>query len=248
MRWLVFFLFIFNVLIFAWFMFLKQQDQVQQQQVQKAQFDFSSAPSLELLSQLSDAEKSKLRRGKASAKTKTNTSSKAVEAKVGGPQCVLVGPFAELISARQVRDRLALSVEQSSLVKLEVALEPVSWVLLPPADSREQAVENLQELRASNIDSFLVANNDDGYENAISLGVFSNPESAQKVAVKLQEQGYPAIVAQKQRKKADYWLALDESSSKTFDKMSIESFKEEMPEIKIKEKDCQSVAILETFE
>lgn len=245
MRWLVFFLFIFNILVFAWFMFLKQQDQVQQQQAQKAQFDFSKAPSLELLSQLPEGEKAKLRRSKVKAKKPAVSDAKA---EAGADQCVLIGPFVELISTRQIRDRLELSTEQSSMVKLEVVLEPVSWVLLPPTASREQAIENLQELRSNNIDSFLVSNNDDGYENAISLGVFSNAESAEKVAAKLKEQGYPAMVTQKQRKKTDYWLALDLASSKSFDKSSIEAFKEEMPEIKIKEKDCQSVAILETFE
>jgi hypothetical protein len=127
-------------------------------------------------------------------------------------------------------------------------LPPVHWIFIPPSESREAAMKKIEQLRGDGIDSFLMTDSDSGYENAISLGVYSKLESAQQVLAEIETKGYKPELTKKLRQKEAYWLALNQQKSESFNVDKLEQFRLEIPEIKKQEKSCQSIAVLQSFE
>jgi hypothetical protein len=243
MRWLVFFLCILNVLTFAWFMFQKDQEQQLQAHAEKLDFDFSSVPAVTLLQEMSQAELVKRDLRRVAVAKQQEEAKQAAEV-----QCAMVGPFPEVVTAKQIRGRLNYSAENSSIIMIAKPLPPVHWIFIPPSVNREAAMKKIEQLRGDGIDSFLMTDSDSGYENAISLGVYSKLESAQQVLAEIETKGYKPELTKKLRQKEAYWLALNQQKSESFNVDKLEQFRLEIPEIKKQEKSCQSIAVLQSFE
>jgi hypothetical protein len=243
MRGIVFFLLIFNVLIFAWFMFQQDQEQQILDRDERAAFDYSHVEKLTLLQELpkSTLLERDLRRKAALEEQRR----KEEEAQL---MCGLIGPFPEVVTAKQIRGRLGGKVENAPIVMIAKTLPSVHWIFIPPLDDRKAALAMIKRLQGDGVDSFLMTESESGYENAISLGVYSKLESAQKVLEGIIAKGYPAELTKKLRQKEAYWLVLDVDSTLDFDTAELEAFRVEIPEIKKQEKSCQSIAVLQTFE
>lgn len=120
--------------------------------------------------------------------------------------CPVVGPWLGKEEAERARIQLAAAGLEGSVQALELHKDHLSWVYLPAYRNREQALEMLGELQARGVDSFIVKTGEDA--NAISLGYFSSPESAEGLRVKMRNAGYPAFVRDTYRPVTEYWLYL----------------------------------------
>jgi hypothetical protein len=118
--------------------------------------------------------------------------------------CWMIGPVAEMVSAKQLVDRLSALDIVADVKELVVPGEPTFWVHIPPLPSRKLALQKLRELQRLKIDSFLVTEGEN--TNAISLGFFSARERANKVMLRRIEQGYNAVIDDVPRSRTELWL------------------------------------------
>ncbi|GLS06255.1 hypothetical protein GCM10007860_34310 [Chitiniphilus shinanonensis] len=68
------------------------------------------------------------------------------------------------------------------------------WVYIPPQASLEDAKKKAAELEALGIEDYFVVNNGGRWQNAVSLGVYSTREAADRRLTTLREQGVRSAV------------------------------------------------------
>lgn len=119
--------------------------------------------------------------------------------------CYTLGPFKAVDDANSVRDQLKAA---GLTVKRRMTTDTAHkgfWVLLPPAASHAQARKTIEELKAKGIkDYFLVANGDQA--NAISLGVFSKSDTAQRRFEQILKLGFKPLLQDVDLPRREYWL------------------------------------------
>jgi uncharacterized protein with PIN domain len=108
--------------------------------------------------------------------------------------------------------------------------------------NEEAAVKELNALQAVEIDSYIVTEGD--YKNAISLGVFSQDESANVVARKVRALGYKVEVVLREKTKEQIWLSIEQGVLGQTITELMEKLKKENILLKTQEKSCQAVASL----
>jgi hypothetical protein len=245
MRWIVFFLVILNGLIFVWFSFQGDQKKQLEQSEKQEQLDFSSIKSIELLSELSNADLAlRDNRVRGSQSVGMGDSDENVDSSIA--KCALIGPFQEVISAKQVSARLKERSLSSDVVLIMKDLPATNWVYIAPLADRKKALAMLKDLQEKNIDSFLIA--DGEYANGISLGSFSSLDSAKAVLAERREQGYPVSLTERRRQQKTYWLKFDESFSMQVENLSLSGLIEGAFALKKQEKSCSEVALLQIIE
>lgn len=119
--------------------------------------------------------------------------------------CQGLGPFGDVIAAQDAAERF-------SAIGFVVALRAVDEttgefdyrVVLPPAPSLQEAFRRLRELKSRDIDSYVISQGDDAL--GISLGVFSNNDSAVQHQQSLAEEGYTANIREIPRVIRGYWV------------------------------------------
>lgn len=118
-------------------------------------------------------------------------------------QCWRLGPFAQQARARAVeaalRDGGDLAV---TVTAVEIPGEPDYWVHVGPFASRTEALARFHELRAKGIDSFLVR--DGELTNAVSLGLFSSRQRAERAQRQYRSLEYPVKIHVLQRFREGY--------------------------------------------
>lgn len=98
--------------------------------------------------------------------------------------CLEWGPLAAAELARAREELTKLNVEKTSV--RDAPGMTVWWVHLPPARSREDAERRVRELEELGVRDARVVN-DDGWRNAVSLGIFRSEEAATAYQVRLRE-------------------------------------------------------------
>ena len=232
MRRLVFFLFIANGLVFAWFTF--QTDRLAQQEQAIQVFDFEAAPSIQLLSELPKSEL--LSRNKeriALERRRREAAAKSL--------CYLVGSFESKDVANRMRVRMDY-FEGVKIIEQEAELPSNFWAYMEPQATRQAALALAKRLKSDGLDSYAMPDGD--YTNAVALGTFSKEESAQSVADKAKAKGYEVLVAERKRSKAQFFIALDEAKTADFTESLLDKVRPDVPEVKIEEKACKSLALL----
>jgi len=240
MRWIVFFLFVFNGLIFIWFSLQQETSAPVELAVEAMDVDASKS-NIVLLTEVSEAELDG-RDIRKQAVAVTPIKPILQESDV----CALVGPFLEIISARQTKGRLDGMGLVSRPVMIVKQLPVINWVYVPPRASKKDALAMLRNMQDKNIDSFLIA--DGEFENGISVGFYSNIESAKSVLAERKEQGYPVELIEKQREQKTFWLAFDQKLSPKISNEMLAGLEEGNIVIKKQEKSCNEVAQMEIIE
>lgn len=119
--------------------------------------------------------------------------------------CFNLGPFTHRQDARQVSQELT---KQGVSVSLHVAKDktrPGYWVLIPASKDRQAARKIIARLKQKKVrDYFLVATG--SQKNAISLGVFSRPDLAQKQLEMIKKLGFTVTISKVDLPKREYWL------------------------------------------
>jgi len=119
--------------------------------------------------------------------------------------CYTLGPFKAVDDADKVRHEL----RQAGLtVKRRISKDNTRkgfWVLLPPASNHAAARKDIDELKSKGIkDYFLVATGDQ--TNAISLGVFSKSDTAQRRFEQIVKLGFKPVIQHVNLPLREYWL------------------------------------------
>lgn len=98
--------------------------------------------------------------------------------------CIEWGPLAAAELARARDELTKLRIEKTSV--REAPGTTVWWVHLPPAKSREDAERRLRDLEELGVRDARVVN-DEGWRNAVSLGIFRSEEAATAYQVRMRE-------------------------------------------------------------
>jgi hypothetical protein len=122
------------------------------------------------------------------------------------PLCTLVGPFPELLKAEYFQERLAALDVAASIQDLEIPGEVSYWIYLPPRESRKQAFNELRELQAKGIDSYVIPRGE--LANGISFGMFSQPNLAKGRLEDMRSRGYPAELREITRTYKETWVVV----------------------------------------
>lgn len=152
--------------------------------------------------------------------------------------CQSIGPFNEKDQAQEAQVELK-NAGISSQLRLERDLSRDGyWVLLPAAESRAAALVTIARLKELKIaDYFLVARRE--YENAISLGVFSLKESADRRMAQMMELGFSPVLENVKLPKQIYWLEWQKNSSSMLDGSAKEKIFNKYSELQEAERSCK---------
>lgn len=129
-----------------------------------------------------------------------------------GQQCQLIGPFAELLHAEYLVERLTALDVQSSVRHIEISDGNNYWVYLKPEMSEKEALRRLYEVQAKSIDSYIIPEGE--LANGISLGQFSDPDSAKEKADRVREQGYAPEIKQIPKNHSEIWVEIRQGEQK----------------------------------
>ena len=120
-------------------------------------------------------------------------------------RCYTLGPFKTAKIASDVRTQIASDgIEAQHRVNKDNT-RPGFWVFIPPTDTRKSAQEQVGRLKAQNIkDYFIVVTGEQA--NAVSLGVFSQAELAQRRFNDLTGLGFNVKLQKVDLPLREYWL------------------------------------------
>ncbi len=119
--------------------------------------------------------------------------------------CSAIGPFADVASGQDIQARL-YAIEQRAEVRSvdQFSGEFDYRVLIPPMSSLQQAFRRLRELKARDIDSYVITAGE--HALGISLGVFSEEDPANVVKDTFAQLGYDVNVVDIPRIRREYWV------------------------------------------
>lgn len=119
--------------------------------------------------------------------------------------CIRIGPFAHKPDAVRLLAGLDEPVSVGNSYEMEVADKPIFWVHIPPLGDTRKAHSAQQDLSGRGIESFVIS--DLGLlHNGISLGVFRDPDSAERLATARKGIGYPVAIHESQRKRTVHFV------------------------------------------
>jgi hypothetical protein len=107
------------------------------------------------------------------------------------PRCVSIGPFATAELAEKAQVRLTEAKQVAIRRSEENKIESSYWVHLAPFANRQQAERRLKEVERLGIRDILIMPDADG-KPAISLGLFTSADNAQKRLQELAQKGVQA--------------------------------------------------------
>jgi hypothetical protein len=240
MRWLAFFLILFNISAYAWFSMLDRRNDNGDASFTLVSVDYDRVAGIELLGNMSQEEDHSKSDPNEPVILEAEESSLPAEDVVVEEICVLIGPMADKVTARQLKYRFEKIDIKSKVHVDQTESAPLYWVYHPPLPGKRVALGKLRDLQKDGLDSFLITEGD--MVNAISLGFFSRKSSADAVRSDILKRGYDAQMLVKKRYKLEYWLKLPE---KDFDGIELELMNrltEDYKDIKNIKKACKSIA------
>ncbi len=160
--------------------------------------------------------------------------------------CWLIGPFQEVISGKQVINRLSALDIKLALQSIEIVGKTDYWVHLQPQLSRKAAIKLLRELQAKKIDSFLITEGE--LADGISLGFFTSEERAKNVLQERIKQGYEAKIKQVPRTHTELWAVFERGEYSKFSDTLWEKIKQGNKGLERRKNYCDKIASLENFD
>ena len=139
-----------------------------------------------------------------SQQTPTATQESELTAQVDA-RCYTLGPFKSKSDATNLRKELdSLGITAIRRMSKDNTRQGY-WVILPPEANRTAAKAHIETLKSKGIkDYFLVATGEQ--TNAVSLGVFSKSESAQRRYEEIRDLGFNARIEKVDLPLREYWL------------------------------------------
>jgi hypothetical protein len=115
------------------------------------------------------------------------------------------------------------------------------WVFIEPQESREAAEVRVREMLAANIDDIYIIPRGD-MANAISLGLYSQPETLQRRVSQLEARGFTPSVLPRYRTVTASWFDVTVSAARP---MTVAVLDQIFPDLTIREVACGGVPIAE---
>ncbi len=112
------------------------------------------------------------------------------------PEENIVSELYDWFRSRDVDARMHFNEEQS---------KKMFWIYLAPQQTRENALEIIQEMQAKKIGDYRIINRGD-LENAISLGLYSSQEAVNNRLREFTEKGYVPVIVPYSDVSRFYWL------------------------------------------
>ncbi len=137
--------------------------------------------------------------------SETKVRAKSVsQAPVRQSLCWAVGPYLAELDAKNMHSRMLALDIPAYQDKRSVVVKTESWVYLPPLANKKMALRKLKELQKRKIDSFVITEGE--LANGISLGLFSQQESVDRLLEKLAKKKIIPKVKSLERKRNQIWL------------------------------------------
>ncbi len=154
--------------------------------------------------------------------------------------CFSIGVFDNVAESETFVTESGLSdfVYQIQLIGVEG--QPDYRVYMPPFNTFLAAQRRLDELKANDIESFII--NSGELTLGISLGLFSFEESALTVQAELAAQGYPTAIQELAHTETELWVNLKELPEGGFSDSQWLQILEDSPGLQKIEKLCETIA------
>jgi hypothetical protein len=179
MKWLIYLLILLNIAMFVWH--FRSDDVVEHTSLSDVKQDEATL-SLVLLKEQQQQKEKEITRW-----------------------CFSLGPFEDKQQASLANGILKSAGIDAERRLSKDARRKAYWVLLPPAESREAAQKSIARLKQLKVtDYFLVATGEK--TNAVSLGVYSQFESAHRRIKEMQDMGFKPDFEKVELPKREYWL------------------------------------------
>ena len=150
-------------------------------------------------------------------------------------RCNTLGPFKNKKSANSIRAELiSLGISAERRTSKDNTRKGF-WVLIPPEKTRDEARAHITDLKKKNIkDYFLVVTGEQ--VNAVSLGVFSRSELAQRRYEEIKDLGFKVKIQQVDLPLREYWL--DWPKDQQLLPEVLDTFRERFPNIGQTDRGC----------
>jgi len=207
MRWILFSTIFANLLYFGWHQWLGQggSARVEVQSFNEARNRVIDLPNIKLLSERFGYEEVPALK-EAIAPTKINIAEIVSVQVADKKRCPVVGPFVDLDVATKLLQSLVGQGVKAELSEVPIIKGSDMWVVVPPLNSRREALRKLRELQGKGIDSYIITQG--RLKNAISLGMFKRRESALGVQAKIKIAGYKAVIEEISHSSVEYWIEI----------------------------------------
>ncbi len=150
--------------------------------------------------------------------------------------CFTLGPFGDADSARAVNETLQPMGVQTELREQTRRSVTGYWVYLPPSPSYTAAKRKVAALRKQGIDDMYIMGKGK-LKNAISLGIFKRKSTATDRFNEVRRLASEVVMTPRYRERKEYWLDLRVDSSKTDTVAAIAVVAEELPKVKLSQRD-----------
>ena len=151
--------------------------------------------------------------------------------------CYTLGPFEDKQQASLANGILKNNGIDAKRRLSKDARRKAYWVLLPPAESREAAQKSVARLKQLKVtDYFLVATGEK--TNAVSLGVYSQFESAHRRIKEMQDLGFKPDFEKVELPKPEYWLDWPRESGKTVPEAELKKIQKISDQVRQIERGC----------
>ncbi len=183
--------------------------------------------------------------GKRSAVSPKKTEVAASEPSSSAPsdaeRCELIGPFAELLHAEYLVERLTALEVASSIKQVEIVDGKNYWVYLKPEMSEKEALRRLSEIQqAKAIDSYIIPSGE--LANGISFGQFVSEAEAKTKAEQIRAQGYAAEIKEVPKSHNETWVEVREKVGQKINEEKWLSLLKEEKAIERRQNYCLGVA------
>lgn len=163
-----------------------------------------------------------------------------VETAAPGAVCFAIGPFPTSVAATKAGAQLD-RVQLGYAVRAERTRVPSAWqVLLPPLPKAKAAAKQKELTRRGITDHYLILEGRN--KGAISLGVFSTPEAAQKQLEHVNEQGLGAHIDTLYRQRAQFWLEGIVPPAASAAWTSVQGLQWEVPDVRLSQGPCPAAS------
>ena len=151
--------------------------------------------------------------------------------------CWALGPFADADAAKRAATHLA-TLNVTARVRSGRQQEWVGhWIYVPPLPSRTEARKLAQEMGERGLKDYFVIGTQD-YENAISLGVYKDPQAARRRLKRLRDMGYDAQMQDYFQGRTRYWLDYGEGGVGGLPPEVLEEFRRNAPDLEEAPRPC----------
>ena len=154
--------------------------------------------------------------------------------------CTLIGPYAQLLHAEYLVERLQAMDVPSRVQSIEVPDGKGYWVYLSPEISEKEALRRLYEIQAKKIDSYIIPSGD--LANGISFGMFNDQNLAESKLNDIRSLGYEAKVRQVERTHSETWVTLFPGDAEKIDDNAWVELLNQQPGIEKRQNFCLGVA------